>query len=83
MPGEQLLDRLMHLVSLAQEVLALAALGFGSIRGQLNPVDGEHLAPDQPLPIADHEDLGKHLAYRATQRAYKGCQRTVVRLAIA
>jgi hypothetical protein len=44
--AQQSLYRLMHLVGLAHEVFALAALGFARIGRQLDPVDGNHLAPD-------------------------------------
>lgn len=41
------------------EVGSGAALLFGCIAGKLDAVDGEHLAPDQSLPITQVEDLGK------------------------
>ena len=41
------------------EVGAGAALLFAGVAGQLDAVDGEHLAPDQSLPVAQVEDLGE------------------------
>ena len=62
--GQDLIDRLLHLGHLAQRVLALAALGFRGIAGQLHPVDGEPLPPNASLTIADGEHLREELADR-------------------
>ena len=53
-----------HLGRLAHEVSARAAFGFRGVTGQLNPVDREHLAPDQPLSMADREHLCEQLGDR-------------------
>lgn len=47
------------LAGLVFEVGAGAALLFGCVAGELDAVDGEHLAPDQALPVAQVEHLGE------------------------
>jgi len=39
-----------------------AALLLAGVAGQLDPVDGEHVASDQPEPVARHEHLGEQHA---------------------
>jgi len=51
------------------EVGAGAAAVLGRVAGELHAVDGEHLAPDQPLPIADRHDGGEHVRDGVAQRA--------------
>jgi hypothetical protein len=82
MLGLQGLDRQLHLGRLAHEVPALAALGLRGVGRQLHPVDGEHLTPNEPLALTDHEHLGEHFCHRLAQAAHKRAQRAVVRLAI-
>jgi len=36
-----------------------AAFGLGGIAREFDAVNGEHLAPDQPLPVAEVEHLTK------------------------
>ena len=38
-----------------------AAPGIGGIAGQLHPVDGKHLVPDESLGIASEQHLGKEV----------------------
>ena len=59
--GQHRLRRLLHLRGLALEIGARAGLGFAGVTGQLDTVDGEHLAPDQALPIAERQHLGEQL----------------------
>lgn len=61
MPFDHGLGGLFHLLGLAQEVGAGAASGLAGIARQLDPIDGEHLAANQALPVADHEYLGEQL----------------------
>src|SRR3954466_11141640 len=82
MSAQDLLHRLLHLLRLAHKVLALAALGLARIGRQLHPVDGEHLATDQALTIADQQYLREYSAHRIAQAAYERSQRAVVRLAV-
>lgn len=49
-----------------------AALRLGRIGRQLDAVDGEHLAPDQPLPVAEVEDLGEQPGGFVAQARDKG-----------
>jgi hypothetical protein len=44
---------------LPREVGAGAAFGFGGVAGELDAIDGEHLAPNQSLPITEVEYLGE------------------------
>jgi hypothetical protein len=81
--GQDLLDRLLHLVRLAQVVLPLPALGLGGIGGQLHPVDGEPLPTDQPLPIADREHPGEDLPNSRSQAAHELRQRAKAGRAVA
>src|SRR5215208_7523523 len=62
--------------------LRLPLLAFARIGRQLHPVDGKHRAPNQALPIADHEHLREHLARRLTELAHKARQRAVIGLGI-
>jgi len=48
-----------ELVGLTQEIGPRAALCLAGIGWQLDAVDGEHLAPDQPLAVAEVEHLGE------------------------
>ena len=54
-------DLCAHLGRLAGEVRTRAALGFRGVAGQLHPVNGKHLPPDQTLLIAHREHLGEHI----------------------
>jgi hypothetical protein len=70
LPGLQVgFDRLGILRAVAREVGPGAALGFRRIARQLHPVDGEHLAPDQSLAVADKQHLREHIGNVLTQRA--------------
>jgi len=80
---EHLRHRRFHLLRLAQEVLARAALGLGGIGGQLDPVDGEHLPADQPLAVTHREHLGEDRLERFAQFGDEGGERGEVRRAVA
>ena len=41
-----------EIASVAREFGAGAALLLGGVRGEFHPADGEHLTPDQALPVA-------------------------------
>ena len=47
------LGRSFKLVRLSDEICARAALGLGCVAGQFHAIDGEHLASDQSLLVAD------------------------------
>lgn len=58
---DDLVHRLLHLGGLTQEVGPRAALRFRGVARELHSVDGKHLAPNQTLPITDHQHLGEDL----------------------
>lgn len=64
------------------EVGAGAALGFAGVAGQLDAVDGEHLAPDQALPVADVEDLAEDAGDVVAERRDKSGEGGEMRLAV-
>lgn len=72
-----------HLGHLALVVGPFARFGLAGVGRQLDAVDGEHLAPDESLPVADHQDLGKELGHRVAQAGDERGQRREVRLAVA
>ncbi|MNZ89918.1 hypothetical protein D3C78_1088600 [compost metagenome] len=74
---------LLHLLGLAQEVGAGAAAGLAGVARQLHPVDGEHLAADQPLAVADGEHLGEQPGRQIAHVGYERGQGGEVRLAVA
>jgi hypothetical protein len=57
--GEHGLGGGLKLGRLTLEVGARAALGLAGIRGQLDAVDGKHLAADEALPVAQVEHLAE------------------------
>ena len=69
--------------SLVREVSPRAALGFGGVAWQFDAVDGEHFPADQTLPVAQVEYLCKELGDFFIEAGDEGCQRGVVRGAIA
>lgn len=77
------LRRLFHLLGLAQEVGAGAAARLAGVARQLDPVDGEHLPPDQALTVTDREYLGKQLGGQLAHAGDELGQRGEVRLAVA
>ena len=80
--GQHLLHGALDLPGLAQEVLPPAALGLRGIGGQLDTIDGEHLASDEALPIADHEDLGEDVRDGRGVIGDEGSDGAEVRLAV-
>ena len=68
MAGEHGLGGGFQLGGLAFEVGTGAALGLAGVARQLDAVDGEHLAADQSLPVADVEHLGEELGDVVAQR---------------
>ena len=65
------------------EVGTGAALLLAGVAGQLDAVDGEHLAPDQPLPIAQVEDLGEETGDVVSEVRDKSGNRGEVGLGVA
>lgn len=59
MPCQHRLGGALHLLRLSLEVGPGAAAVLRGIAGQLDPVDGEHLAADQPLAVTDGEHGGE------------------------
>ena len=57
MAGEHLLSRLFELGGLLLEVGAGTALALAGVAGQFDAIDGEHLAADQALPVAEVDHL--------------------------
>jgi hypothetical protein len=72
MPLEQGLHGGFHFVGLVDEVGPGAAALFACVGGQLDAVDGEHLAADQALCIADQKRLFEDLTDQVTQTADEG-----------
>lgn len=54
------------------ELGAGAAALLGGVAGQLDAVDGEHLAPDQALRVTDQEHLLEHFANQLPQARDEG-----------
>ena len=73
---------LLHLAQLALEIGARAAAGLGSIGGQFDAVDGEHLTADEALAVAQHQHLGKELGDLVAEFGDEGGQCAVVGLAL-
>lgn len=65
------------------KVGAGAARLFGCVAGQLDAVNGRHLASDQTLPVAQVERLGKDASKVVGQRRDKSGERSEARLAVA
>ena len=61
-----------QLVSLVDEVGPGAAALFACVGGQLDTVDGEHLAADQALRVAHEQHLLEDLADQVTEAADEG-----------
>ena len=80
---EHLLRGRFEFVGLVREVGPRAALGFGGIARQLDAVDGEHLAADQSLPVAEVEHLSEELGDFVTEARDKGGKGGEVRGAVA
>ena len=68
MPFEHGASRSFELGGLVFEVGTGAALLLAGVCWQLDAVDGEHLATDQPLPVAQVEDLGEDAGDVVVQR---------------
>lgn len=83
MAREHRLRSRFELVGLTQEIRPRAAALLGGVARQLDAVDGEHLASDQPLTITDREHLGEDLRNLVTERTNETGDRGEVRLAVA
>ena len=66
----------------ANAVLAAPAI-FAGIRREFDAIDGEHLAPDQALVVADQEDLREQFGDGVAHAGDKGSECGEVRLAVA
>jgi hypothetical protein len=73
----------LNLHQLLLELGPRAALALAGVARQLDPVDGEHLPPDQPLAQADRNHRGKSLGNGLLSSAYEGCNGREVRAAVA
>ena len=80
---EHRLRRRFELRGLTLELRARAALGLRCIARQFHPIDREHLAPDQALPVADEEHLAKDARHLVPERADEPGQRGEVRRRVA
>ena len=65
------------------EVGSGAAAQFGGVGGQLDTVDGKHLATDQAVGIAHQKHLFEDLTNQVTQPADEGCDGGEVGTAVA
>ena len=83
MAGEHDLDSGIELVGLTLKVGTGAALGFRGVAGKFDAIDGEHLATDQTLPVADGEHWGEQVGNVVANGTDKVGQRGEVRGLIA
>ena len=60
-----------------------AGLGFAGVTRQLDAIDGEHLAAEEALPVAHHQNLGEQLGGEIAQFGDEGGQGGEVGLAVA
>jgi hypothetical protein len=56
---------------------------LGRVAGELHAIDGEHLAPDQPLGVADRDHRSEHPRDVRAQRAHEVRDRREMRTGIA
>lgn len=71
MQGHDLVGGLLQTISaVAQFFMSTAAL-FAGIAGELDAVDGKHVAPDQSLSIAGHQHLAEQGFDLGTQVGYE------------
>lgn len=78
MPGEHARRGGLQLLRLPLEVGALAAAPLRRIARELHPIDGEHLAADQSLLVADRQDGGEDVRdVRALAADERGDRREV------
>ena len=82
-PFEHDLGRRFELGCLPLEIGVCAALRLGGVAGQLHAVDGEHLAPDQSLFVADEKYLGEDAGDLVTQCRNKAGDGGEVRPAVS
>lgn len=66
-----------------REIRPRAAPSFRGVARQFHAVDGEHLVPDQSLPIADRDDRGEGPRDRIPQSTHEVGNRGEVRRVIA
>ena len=77
------LDGGFHLRRLPLEVGPRTALLLGSVRGQLDAVDGEERPPDQLLAVTHHQHLGEEPGHLVTEFRNEGGQRGEARAGVA
>jgi hypothetical protein len=80
---EHLLHLRFDLLGLALEFSSGTARRLAGIAGELHPVDGEHLAPDESLGIAQKQHLGKQNGDLVLQLPHKRGNGGEVRDAVA
>ena len=73
----------LHLLRLMLEVGARAAALLGGVGGQLHAIDGEHLAPDQALGVADQQYLLEHFANQVPEARDERSEGGEVRAGVA